>query len=496
MADRTLKVTCTTATTDAVDTERVSDAKGRQPAVDLELFTDGRDEMNLAEFPLSAIADRFLDGRKTVVFTDQVWDRGERAYLRRELAISGSDRYGLPTSRDEDVLLACLQLTRLADFKNREVEFTRYELMKLLRWPDDGRSYQRLATSLRRWKGVTLFSDRAFYDHAQKSWVNRDFGVFDNLYLYERESAAGRSLTKSRFVWNEVLFSSFQSGYLKRLDWNLYSQFSDPVAKRLYRLLDKRFFRNHEVVFDLHDLAHRRIRLSTNYNTAQIKRALARGIEELESLWELRKLPAERRYVRKCHGRWQVVFHRKTHRQVAREGRNAAAKQADLAVELTRRGIGPATAEDLAGECAAEIIQTMIELFDWYAKGRQPKGPGFLVDSIRNSASYRFPPGFESSAQRVARRSAARKQVHLQQRKHAERESKLQETEIARLEPFMDFWSGLDELARIDFEIRAVTAAAPLKREGYHRLKEVGGTAFEQYRQVILRDFFEQSYVR
>ena len=48
------------------------------------------------------------------------------------------------------------------------------------------------------------------------------------------------------------------------------------MAKRLYRLLDKRFYHDHEVVFDLQDLAVRKIRVSPNYNTAQIKRALAK----------------------------------------------------------------------------------------------------------------------------------------------------------------------------------------------------------------------------
>src|SRR5262245_29701472 len=33
----------------------------------------GRDEMNLVECPLSVVAERFLDGRKTVVYRDQVW---------------------------------------------------------------------------------------------------------------------------------------------------------------------------------------------------------------------------------------------------------------------------------------------------------------------------------------------------------------------------------------------------------------------------------------
>jgi hypothetical protein len=465
-----------------------------RPLADVTDYVDGRDEMNLIEFPLSAVADRFLDGHKTVVFSDRVWDRDRREHLPRELAISGSDRYGLPTAKDEDVLLGCLQLTRLGEFRSREVEFSRYELLRLLRWSDDSKSYRRLATSLRRWKGVTLYSDRAFYDHGRKSWVNRDFGVFDNLYLYERESATNAAApARSWFVWNEVFFDSFQAGYLKRLDWNLYCRLKDPVAKRLYRLLDKRFYHDHDVVFDLQDLAVRKIRLSPNYNTAQIKRALANGIRELETVWELRQLPPARRFVKGEGGRWQAVFPRRTHRQVVRETTQVETQQSDLAIELTRREIGPSVAEDLVAAHPAETIQTMLELFDWYNRKGQTKGAGFLVDSIRHSSKYRFPPGFESSVQRAARKALVGAQEQAQARKRVAREQRQHATESARQAAFLEFWSDLDEYARTDFEIRALTAAAPLKRSGYHRLRTTGGPAFEQYRQVILRDYFEQT---
>ena len=50
------------------------------------------DELNLAEFPLAAISDRFLDGTKTVVLEDTVFDREQNKYLLRRLTLSGSDR--------------------------------------------------------------------------------------------------------------------------------------------------------------------------------------------------------------------------------------------------------------------------------------------------------------------------------------------------------------------------------------------------------------------
>lgn len=465
---------------------------GTPPRTPVSDYKDGRDEMNLVELPLSSIADRFLDGRKTVVFVDEFWDRelGQRA--TKELAISGSDRYGLPTASDEDVLLACVQLSSMQKFKDRDVHFSRYELLKLLRWPDEGKYYRRLAVSLRRWKGVTIYSNRAFYDHARKSWVNRDFGVFDNLYIYEREASEGaQAPASSRFRWNEVFFESFQSGYLKKLDWDLYCRLTTPVAKRLYRLLDKRFYHTHELTLDLHQLAFRKIRLSDRYNTGQIKRALAAGIHELESLWDLRPLPANQRFVNRGRGKWEVVFQRRkppaTKAALARSDKQAL----DLTAELTRREIGPATAADLVDGCNAETVRTMIELFDWYDSRGERKGPGFLVDSIRNPAKYRLPREFRAQESPNAAKRPERVTRQRPKMQPPSTQSKSATDADSPVKAFDEFWKRLGPDRREDFEAAAVAAAGPLKREGYLRTKNFGGPAFEEYRQLVLRNHFD-----
>ncbi|BBO33411.1 hypothetical protein PLANPX_3023 [Lacipirellula parvula] len=46
----------------------------------------------------------------------------------------------------------------------------------------------------------------------------------------------------SSFVWNEVVFRSFKSGYLKAVDLVLFRQLHRAAAKRMYRFLDKRFY--------------------------------------------------------------------------------------------------------------------------------------------------------------------------------------------------------------------------------------------------------------
>jgi hypothetical protein len=95
---------------------------------------DGRDEMNLAEFPLAAISDRVPDSQKTLVFEDRMHDFGKNEWITRRLTISASDKFGLPTSLDDEVILGLIQLTKQTRFTDRKVSFSRYQLIQVLRW--------------------------------------------------------------------------------------------------------------------------------------------------------------------------------------------------------------------------------------------------------------------------------------------------------------------------------------------------------------------------
>lgn len=464
--------------------EKKQQEKWRELA--LETFADGRDEMNLAEFPLAAIGDRFLDGTKTVVFSDTVWDREKRKHLPRKLTISGSDRYGLPTAKDDDVLLGCIQLSSIGDFHDREVRFSRYELLKLLRWPDESRYYKRLATSLRRWKGTTVYSDRAFYDNERKSWVNRDFGVFDNLYIYERETEErAKAPASSWLVWNEVLFNSFNAGYVKQIDWNLYCSLKSPVAKRLYRFLDKRFYRGNTVEIDLHELAFNKIRVSPSYNTSQIKRALSKGIAELESVWELR--PSKDRFRKIEHGKWQTVFQRK---------RNKASKppaidsQNSMANQLIQREVSAATARELVAKHPQERVQTMIELFDWHNQKGEARAAGFLVAGIKSEQAYRLPVGFETKQQTATRKSAVNSRIRAQQELNSKAEAKRAKKEKAEQGRFQAFYDALPDDKREEFERLAMAKANRMTLQLLTDAEKKSSSVADVYRQSILMEHF------
>ena len=110
------------------------------------------------------------------------------APIVRRLTIMGTHKHGLPTSLDDEVLVGLIQLTkRRSNFTDPRVQFSRYELIELLGWPQSGQSYRRIEEALHRWVGVVLMYENAWWDNAAKSWVDEQFHVLDNVTLYDRE---------------------------------------------------------------------------------------------------------------------------------------------------------------------------------------------------------------------------------------------------------------------------------------------------------------------
>ena len=56
---------------------------------------EGRDELNLAEFPIASLSSRPDKARKTLQFEDRIWDKGLGRHVTRKLMITASDRYAL-----------------------------------------------------------------------------------------------------------------------------------------------------------------------------------------------------------------------------------------------------------------------------------------------------------------------------------------------------------------------------------------------------------------
>jgi hypothetical protein len=434
----------------------------------------GKDEMNLAEFPLCALAHRLPPEVKTLRFEDRKWDEGRDDYVTRQLTVTGSDAFGLPTALDDEVLLGLIQLSRQRGFSDRKVPFTRHELIHLLGWRDDSKSYHRLETSLNRWHGVTLYYNKAWWNKAGKCWVDANFHVLDNVWLCHRAEPPpdtglpGTGMPLSAFVWNEVIFRSFQAGNLKSIDFQFFTSLSSAVAKRLYRFLDKRFHYGHRFHIDLRELCCEHIGLSRNYDTASMKRKLLSGIKELEQRGFLQPLTRKEQFQKVRSKKWEVVFKR-TRAKMSPRRSTPKVESNSLLQALTERGITLSVANDLVRGYPPEHIQQQLEVFDWLMKrtdGRAPRRPpGFLTSSIQSE--YDPPKDFLND------REARNRQRAAEQRAEARTSIRQAETE-ARDEQAEHFWSSLPEPERQRLENDALSHASNFHR---HLLEGDGALA-------------------
>jgi hypothetical protein len=236
-----------------------------------------RDEMNLAEFPLTVLSTRVTSDVKTLEFKDTIRAKNGEL-IEREWIITGADKFGLPTATDDDVILGLMCLTMDQGFRDRKVYFSRYELLKILRWTTEGRSYSRLSKSLDRLSGVRIRSSNAFFDNSQKGFQTCNFGIID---AYEIKDTRG-SKDKSFFIWSEMMFDSFRSGFVKKIDLDFYFSLKSSVSRRLYRYLDKHFYHRSIVEKPLLTLAFEKIGLSRSYQyVSSIKQQIEPAAEEL-----------------------------------------------------------------------------------------------------------------------------------------------------------------------------------------------------------------------
>lgn len=440
--------------------------------------------MNLAEFPIALLASRPNKALKTIQFEDRTWDKSRGDWVVRRLVISASDEYGLPTALDDEVILGLIQLTQESGFLDRRVFFSRYRLLRVLGWRNEGKSYRRLETSLKRWLGVTFYYEKAWWDKAAQAWVNEYFHILEQVSFYDpRGPARGNRLGEpalSMLVWNDVVFRSFRSGNLKRIDMELYRGLHSPVAKRLYRLLDKRFYHRREWTFHLRELACEHIGLSRGYDTAGLKRKLRPAIAELETIGYIETVSARGRFQKAGRGRWFVSFAKgRIQKAASKEQRPAG----DIGTCLLERGVNRAIVDELVANHSADQIETQLAVLDWMLTGGNSKPPrspaGYLVEAIRQD--YPIPREFQRR-QSVRDRTARRREDPVSRSTTTADQASRQEVQVNR------YLRSLSAATRSQLEVKALASADPPMKDSYRRAQESGNDLLIQlYRRLILQ---------
>ncbi|MEM7147484.1 MAG: replication initiator protein A [Verrucomicrobiota bacterium] len=450
---------------------------------DLSQYRNGRDELNIAEFPLAMLSKRRDPNIKTLEFEDTTWDKGAGKRVTRKLIVTASDKWGLPTPTDDDVVLALVQLARMQNFNSIKVPFSLYQIIQLLGWSHKASNYQLVRQSLSRWVSVTMKYENAWWNAKTKEWMDEEFHIIDRVTTSRDE----KGKKNSQFQWGSVIYESLQNGNVKELDWQAVTGLSSPIAKRLYRLLDKRFHWGKPVSFDVKALAIHKLGLSKNYTSiGTLKQKLSRGIAELEDIGFIRKVPAKDRYRKLGVGQWEVMFE-KAHPVDETLPLLEDTPQEVGAVEalLIDFGVSVTQARRLVVSQPEVLIRAKIDILKYkIATEDAPTNPaGWLVRAINED--WAPPADFKSEAERAAEDKAAEDRAEARKQRMAELEAKAQEdkravdaAEHARRETIDGYLNGLsatDRQALIETAIAAVPDGL-----GFKNRQGPAGDAFRQ----------------
>jgi plasmid replication initiation protein len=356
---------------------------------------DGRDEMNLADFPISALpraqkgdaAGGKLDRRE---FTATRYDPASRQRVQQKVTLTSTARDGLPTPADEHVILALLYVAKhSSDFADATVHFAPTQLFEIMGWAPNGRSYTRLRDVLRRLKSLTIRYENAWWDVVGRAYEEEvATGIISAYRIARQVSGPRRASTAlvSWVTWTQQFHDSLRKGNLKRLDLETFFKLSTPTAQRMYRFLDKRFYHSPVLSLDLVEFACGHVGLTDAGNVAILKRRLAAGIEELEEIGFIEKASVAERYQKVKAGQWRISF------QTGPGYKQPASLRSSSEDRGASDGVDPRRPEEprrdeSAGLPALELAREFYRL--WGSAGQTVPGPRDLEQAallLRDSA--------------------------------------------------------------------------------------------------------------
>ena len=453
----------------------------------------GKDEMNLLEFCIFSASERVDRKTKSLVFENSVYCNIEHKKVTRRLTAAFSSEYGRPTARDDNLLLAMMKKSRDEGFENQRVYFTRYELLKILGWPENGQSYRRLDEGFNRLVGTHLVWDNAFWDNEEKSWVDRKFSIIDDVQLYDREKwdkarvRLNESYPQSWFKWSDVMFESFQAGYIKSVDLDFLQSLQSNVSRRLYRWLDKHFNnrkRRMPIEIPVASLATQKLGFQS-VPASHLKRMLLPAIEELQALTYI--APEMTRFEgrgKDCKIRFRPASQKKSPRK-KRVGEHEGLSP--LASELVSRGVNRKQAIQWASDVPEEA-KRQLEHLDWLIQSNHKviKGTGAWLNAAIQG-KFQPPPEFETRAEKAAKAKRSEKLAAKNEAVHVATQAQRSQHERQREVKIATYLKSLSPAKRVELEERSLREGEPFLRQRYEELVRSGDQQMASvYRDTLL----------
>jgi hypothetical protein len=343
-------------------------------------------EGNFEEHPYFRLGDRNA-GTGILRYENELRTR-DGNILQQSWTVRAAHGRGLPGRFDQDVYVALLQMIDNKGLpEDGWLSFSLYELVELMGRGHSGRDYRQVRESLQRLASTTIESDNAFYHRGRKAYIRDTFSLITEVKLAEYEASDGERTDRNRVHLSDYFKESYQANYLKNIDARFYWSLSSPIAKRLYRLIDKK--RNGRRIWEVELFSLKdRIPLSDYKYASKIKEKLAPAHVELIEKEFLEQVDyrkgddaefASYAITKSFHARRSAV---------AREPRTG--DEFFCVQRLKAEGMEAETAEHLVSAYGPARVMHYVEALPYQKNLRNPAG--WLRKAIENGYELDLPP--------------------------------------------------------------------------------------------------------
>lgn len=344
-------------------------------------------EGNFEEHPYFRVGDR--NASTGVLTYENELKTKDGHILRQSWTVRAAHGRGLPGRFDQDVYVALLQMIDDKGLpEDGWLSFSLYELVELMGRKHSGRDYQQVRESLRKLATTSIESDNAFYHRGWKEYISDTFSLLSEVKLSEYEDPNRERTDRNRVHLSQYFVDSYKANYLKNIDVEFYWSLSSPIAKRLYRLVDKKRNGRRRWEAELFSLKDR-IPLSDYKYASKIKEKLAPAHAELIENGFLKGVT-----YRKSGGK-EFATYEITEGFHARRSTSGALElprgdEFFCVQRLKAEGMGTKVAEQLVATHGASRIMRYVEALPYQKNLRNPAG--WLRKAIENNYELDMPP--------------------------------------------------------------------------------------------------------
>lgn len=249
------------------------------------------DELNLIEYPLMLFGENEIEEAKQTrvrEYTITAWDKGKSKHLLQGYVkiygISDNLRNFL-YPYEEEVLLELIKISSETYFKSKVIELENINLLlERMSWKRCGKNYYKLKEAFLHLTGITIDTN-LFWNRKVEAYERRIFHIIDRIssdrfgHKNPNKRNAGKRIVE--IEWSETIYNSFIAGNIKPLNLTFYKSLESPVAKRLYRVIDRRFYKKATVKIPVAHLGINILGIGPKVLLQQMEEVISKHCEEL-----------------------------------------------------------------------------------------------------------------------------------------------------------------------------------------------------------------------